>query len=185
MNFYSVTVVIILVAAVLSVQVLGIAIQLKANEGEPFEFDCTGKEDGNYPHPNKCTHYVACVGETYAYEQVCALNHDGEPLHYVRDSGPVPRESRCDYPEVANCDRCSTQDDMDDAPFTYDCSGKQDGNYPHPTKCTHFVACVGGQHAYEQVCALNHNGKPLHYVRNSGPDPRTSRCDYPETANVK
>lgn len=66
--------------------------------------------------------------------------------------------------------------------FQYDCSGKADGNYPHPTKCDHYVACVAGRHAYEMPCAMGHDGNRLHYVPNSGPDPVTSRCDYPEVA---
>ncbi|CAG7724605.1 unnamed protein product, partial [Allacma fusca] len=74
-------------------------------EGTPnFAYDCSEKEDGNYPHPTLCTHYVACVAKAYAYEMVCALNHDGKPLHYVASSGPDPRTSHCDYPEVAGCE---------------------------------------------------------------------------------
>ncbi|CAG7826095.1 unnamed protein product, partial [Allacma fusca] len=69
---------------------------------------------------------------------------------------------------------CSDHEgNLADEPFTYDCSGKQDGNYPHPTKCTHYVACVAKTYAYEMV--LNHDGTPLHYVQNCGPKPFTSR----------
>ncbi|MCU1640131.1 MAG: uncharacterized protein JWN03_406 [Nocardia sp.] len=71
---------------------------------------------------------------------------------------------------------------MDTTEFHFDCSDKADGNYPHPTKCTHYVACVAHAHAYEMPCAMGHNGELLHYVQNSGPDPVTSRCDYPEVA---
>ncbi len=35
------------------------------------------------------------------------------------------------------------------------------------------------------VCADNLDGCPLHYVPNSGPDPATSRCDYPEVAGCE
>ncbi|CAG7723291.1 unnamed protein product [Allacma fusca] len=69
-----------------------------------MDFDCSGKEDGNYPHPMLCTHFVACVGGKHAYEMVCALNHDGKPLHFVPSSGPSTKTARCDYPEVAGCD---------------------------------------------------------------------------------
>ncbi|MET9492118.1 chitin binding peritrophin-A domain-containing protein [Nocardia sp. NPDC006630] len=68
-----------------------------------FEFDCSDKPDGNYPHPSKCTHYVACVAHEHAYEMPCAMGHNGELLHYVQNSGPDPATSRCDYPEVAGC----------------------------------------------------------------------------------
>ncbi|MBC6448039.1 chitin binding peritrophin-A domain-containing protein [Actinokineospora xionganensis] len=68
-----------------------------------FTYDCSGKVDGNYPHPTKCDHYIACVAGTHAYEMPCAMGHDGQRLHYVQDSGPDPAKSRCDYPEVAGC----------------------------------------------------------------------------------
>jgi hypothetical protein len=74
-----------------------------ANGTPGFQYDCSGKDDGNYPHPTKCTHYVACVARKHAYEMPCAMNHDGKPLHYVAWSGPNPRTSRCDYPQVAGC----------------------------------------------------------------------------------
>jgi hypothetical protein len=38
----------------------------------------------------------------------------------------------------------------------YDCSGKADGNYPHPTHCTRFMSCVAQTHAYERQCATCH-----------------------------
>lgn len=66
--------------------------------------------------------------------------------------------------------------------FLYDCSGKVDGDYNHPTKCDHFVACVAGTEAYEMPCAMGHGGVRLHYVQGSGPSQTTSRCDYPEVA---
>jgi len=66
--------------------------------------------------------------------------------------------------------------------FEFDCSGLVDGNYPHPTLCTHYVACVAQAYAYEMPCAMNLDGSLLHYVQDSGPDPTTSRCDYPEVA---
>jgi hypothetical protein len=64
---------------------------------------CSDKKDGNYPHPYSCTHYIACVAQTEAYDMICAQNHDGCPLHYVPWSGPNPVTSHCDYPEVAGC----------------------------------------------------------------------------------
>ncbi|CAG7837251.1 unnamed protein product, partial [Allacma fusca] len=66
--------------------------------------------------------------------------------------------------------------------FNYDCSGKRDGNYPHPTKCTHYVSC-SGQRAHEIECAKGHDGNPLYYVRDSGPDPKTSTCDSPDVVD--
>jgi hypothetical protein len=38
----------------------------------------------------------------------------------------------------------------------YDCSGKSDGNYIHPTDCTKFISCVAQTHAYERDCAACH-----------------------------
>jgi len=38
----------------------------------------------------------------------------------------------------------------------YDCSGKADGNYIHPTDCTKFMSCVAQTHAYERNCAECH-----------------------------
>jgi hypothetical protein len=34
----------------------------------------------------------------------------------------------------------------------YDCTGKEDGNYIHPTDCTKFISCVDQTHAYERQC---------------------------------
>ncbi|CAG7824605.1 unnamed protein product [Allacma fusca] len=164
--------------------------------GHPVEYNCRGKRDGNYPHPSKCTHYIACTAGIVACEIECAQNHTGTPLHYVQNSGPSPQTSRCDYPEVANCNndgcnyaksnkiipqanRCS----IGGVPFNYDCSGHADGNYPHPKKCTHYIACTAQLVACEMECAGNHTSTPLHYVQDSGPSPQTSRCDYPEVAN--
>ena len=36
----------------------------------------------------------------------------------------------------------------------YDCSGKADGNYPHPYECTKFMSCVAQEYAYERNCAV-------------------------------
>jgi hypothetical protein len=69
-------------------------------------------------------------------------------------------------------------------PFHFDCSNKDDGNYPHPTKPDHYVACVAHEHAYEMPCAMGHGGKRLYYVPDSGPDPAKSRCDYPEVVGI-
>jgi hypothetical protein len=75
-----------------------------------YNFDCTGKPDGNYPHPMKCTHFVSCVGQKYAYEMECPKNTDGNYLYYVRNSGPNPATSKCDSPEVADRDgSCNTR----------------------------------------------------------------------------
>jgi hypothetical protein len=38
----------------------------------------------------------------------------------------------------------------------YDCTGKPDGNYIHPTDCTKFMSCVAQTHAYERDCATCH-----------------------------
>jgi len=38
----------------------------------------------------------------------------------------------------------------------YDCSKKEDGNYPHPFECTKFMSCVARSHAYERNCATCH-----------------------------
>ncbi|MEV0248373.1 carbohydrate-binding module family 14 protein [Nocardia sp. NPDC050712] len=67
----------------------------------------------------------------------------------------------------------------------FDCSGLADGNYPDPNANTHYVACVAQTYAYSMVCASNHDGNPLYYIANSGPDPATSRCDYPEVAAIQ
>lgn len=71
------------------------------------------------------------------------------------------------------------------AEVDYDCSGKADGDYPHPTKCDHFIACVAQTHAYEMPCAMGGNGQRLHFVQNSGSAPETSRCDYPEVVQCE
>lgn len=34
----------------------------------------------------------------------------------------------------------------------YDCSGKPDGDYAHPTDPTKFISCVAQTHAYERSC---------------------------------
>ena len=61
------------------------------------------------------------------------------------------------------------------------CADKEDGNYAYPKSCTYYVACVAQLYVYPMICAEK-NGCPLHYVARSGPDPTTSRCDYPEVA---
>lgn len=38
----------------------------------------------------------------------------------------------------------------------YDCTGKPDGNYIHPTDCTKFISCVAGKYAYERDCPTCH-----------------------------
>lgn len=112
MNSKLVLVVVVLAACVsgLSAKDLSRARRAASTNAEPwwskgtrFAYDCSGKADGNYPHPTKCTHFVACVAQEYAYEMVCATNDDGKPLHYVQDSGPNEQESYCDYPEKAGC----------------------------------------------------------------------------------
>lgn len=51
-------------------------------------YDCSGKADGNYIHPNDCTKFMSCVAESYAYERECAGCHVNEHecptgrLHY-------------------------------------------------------------------------------------------------------
>ncbi|CAG7725930.1 unnamed protein product [Allacma fusca] len=68
-----------------------------------FSYDCSGKSDGFYTHPGKCTHFVACVGGTQAYEMSCPLNYDGNLLHFKVIQGPYSSTGRCDFPEVADC----------------------------------------------------------------------------------
>ncbi len=34
-------------------------------------YDCSRKEDGNYPHPTDPTKYISCVAKRYAYERNC------------------------------------------------------------------------------------------------------------------
>jgi hypothetical protein len=38
------------------------------------------------------------------------MDADGNPLHYVQDSGPKPEESYCDYPAVAGCEGASVEE---------------------------------------------------------------------------
>lgn len=66
--------------------------------------------------------------------------------------------------------------------FVFSCEGKVDGDYAHPTRCDYFVACVAQAHAYEMPCPLDRDGKRLHWVQTSGPDPVTSQCDHPAVA---
>jgi len=145
--------------------------------GAPFpQYNCSGKRDGNYPHPSKCTHYVACVGGTNAYEMQCAIGHDGQPLHYVASSGPDETTSRCDYPEVAGCNAngndsttanpgiptsdapAPTTTTLDPTPVPggndcnpFDC--KQEGN------CQSFRVCENGTW-YNQTCAEDNFWNP-------------------------
>lgn len=34
-------------------------------------YDCSGKADGNYTHPDDCTKFMSCVAQTHAYERNC------------------------------------------------------------------------------------------------------------------
>ncbi|MFI5866360.1 carbohydrate-binding module family 14 protein [Streptomyces sp. NPDC051546] len=61
----------------------------------------------------------------------------------------------------------------------FDCSDNQDGNYPDPNDSSGYIACVAQTEAYAMPCATSHDGTRLFYLANSGPDPVTSRCDYP------
>jgi len=63
-------------------------------------YTCTSQ--GNFPHPSLCDHYVACTTALHAYEMPCAMGHNGRDW-YVRDSGPVESESRCDHPALVDC----------------------------------------------------------------------------------
>lgn len=65
----------------------------------------------------------------------------------------------------------------------FDCSDNEDGNYPDPNDSSGYIACVAHQHVYVMPCAMGYGGKRLYYVANSGPNPHTSRCDYPEVAS--
>lgn len=65
----------------------------------------------------------------------------------------------------------------------FDCSDNADGNYPDPNDSSGYIACVAHEHVYAMPCAMGYGGKRLHYVANSGPNPHTSRCDYPEVAS--
>ena len=58
-------------------------------------------------------------------------------------------------------------------PFFYNCTGRTDGNYLHPTLCTHFVSCSGGR-AIDMFCPLADNqGNLLRY------NSTINACDYP------
>ncbi|MCM2425084.1 chitin binding peritrophin-A domain-containing protein [Streptomyces sp. RKAG337] len=67
----------------------------------------------------------------------------------------------------------------------FDCSDNEDGNYPDPNDSSGYIACVAHEHAYAMPCAMGPGGKRLYYVADSGPNPQTSRCDYPEVASVE
>jgi len=66
-------------------------------------YDCSGKVDGNYIHPNDCTKFMSCVAQAYAYERNCADCHVDERecptgrLHY-----DLPRDS-CLWAYEAGC----------------------------------------------------------------------------------
>ncbi|MFI6167730.1 carbohydrate-binding module family 14 protein [Nocardia sp. NPDC051052] len=42
-------------------------------------FDCSGKEDGDYPHPSNPTKYISCVAHEYAYENDCPPGMQFDP----------------------------------------------------------------------------------------------------------
>ncbi|KAF2671502.1 hypothetical protein BT63DRAFT_477975 [Microthyrium microscopicum] len=174
--------------------------------GEPdFEFDCSGLLDGDYPHPTKCTHYVACVAQTHAYEMICALSNDGNPLHFVAESGPSPASARCDYPEVAGCAGAPDESlenaeshncksigqafkggqvvlagaekctDVDVGDF---CNGKKRGEYPDPNDCTKYVVCQKDEDdgGLTMYCPLGPGGVRFWF------DSETSSCVWPQNA---
>jgi hypothetical protein len=104
----------LLVSLMLCVMPLAVAAQDAPEDSansSSFHFDCSNKEDGNYPDPKKCDHYIACVAHKHAYEMPCQQGHNGQRLHYVWNSGPNPATSRCDYPEVAGCFLSHDQDE--------------------------------------------------------------------------
>jgi len=102
LNAFSVFGLIVVIAAVTSAKSTGTNADPPTGALLPG-YDCSGMIDGDYRHPSKCTHFVKCVGETIAYEMQCALGHDGQPLHWVVNSGPNTNTSHCDYPAVAGC----------------------------------------------------------------------------------
>lgn len=64
----------------------------------------------------------------------------------------------------------------------YNCAGKADGNYIHPTDCTRFMSCVAQTYAYERDCPACHvdpvrcpSGK-LHY------DAPSDSCEWADVA---
>lgn len=65
----------------------------------------------------------------------------------------------------------------------FDGSGLHDGHYPDPNSDTHFISWHSAQeYVISHPLPLNHDGSALVYILNSGPNPATSRGDYPEVA---
>ena len=52
--------------------------RLSAADPVPW-YDCSGKEDGNYPHPSDNTKFMSCVAQHYAYEQNCPSGQHFDP----------------------------------------------------------------------------------------------------------
>ncbi|MCY0924047.1 carbohydrate-binding module family 14 protein [Streptomyces sp. H27-G5] len=49
-------------------------------------------------------------------------------------------------------------------PVPFSCEGRADGNYPHPSNPTKFMACVAQEYAYEQSCFPSYQGEMTYYV---------------------
>eukprot|EP01121_Diplochlamys_sp_Union-15-3_P018825 TRINITY_DN693_c0_g1_i1.p1 TRINITY_DN693_c0_g1~~TRINITY_DN693_c0_g1_i1.p1 ORF type:complete len:100 (+),score=13.13 TRINITY_DN693_c0_g1_i1:39-338(+) len=76
----------------------------------------------------------------------------------------------------------AARSNIDNVPASiFDCSGKADGNYNHPTDCTRFITCSNGR-ASDFACpdcgtSPKCHGRP--YLKYSSP---LNYCDWPEDA---
>lgn len=58
----------------------------------------------------------------------------------------------------------------------FDCAGRSDGNYPHPSDPTKFISCVAQTHAYERNCPSSSLIPPGRLVYAAFED----ACDFPD-----
>lgn len=65
-------------------------------------YDCSGKPNGNYYHPDDCTKFITC-SNGYASERNCAACNPGDPrCPEGRTNFDEPSDA-CLWPDVARC----------------------------------------------------------------------------------
>ncbi|EAA00608.5 AGAP011617-PA, partial [Anopheles gambiae str. PEST] len=94
----------------------------------PIDLMCIGQGDSTrFPHPTQCALFIACQGQNAVVNRCPAGTIYNAPLRSC-----VP----------GNQDTCERFNDI--------CVGRPDGTYSHPTICTAYINCVGGQPTFEQ-----------------------------------
>ncbi|VDP36492.1 unnamed protein product, partial [Soboliphyme baturini] len=112
----------------------------------PVRFNCSGRSDKDYPNPrNNCSTVFYTCSNGVAFERRCSAGTYYDPSLGVCESRK-------------NIEACSRSRRTTQAATTvgfrtteFDCSYRDDGNYPAGDCMPYYFACVGG-HPFRQPC---------------------------------